>query len=214
MDKLNYLFLILFQAGVALLMFSPRWDLKARAEYYYGKGKEKIQKSHFSSFIDSIKRSGKADILQREMSEGLAYIKNIVVLGRGSSVSSELLLTELADISRELSPVYLEMASHMHMNEKDSASKLLEDAVPGSLTPDIARLLTGWEEIDPDSLLSTVELYQTSLREERSTKQLKKDELISDLIYFQVVANCMVVLLNFIYVGYFIEQREALRFLF
>ena len=110
--------------------------------------------------------------------------------------------------------MYLEMASHMHMNEKDSASKLLENAVPGSLTPDIARLLTGWEEIDPDSLLSTVELYQTSLREERSTKQLKKDELISDLIYFQVVANCMVVLLNFIYVGYFIEQREALRFLF
>ncbi len=214
MDKLHYFFLLLFQAGIALMMFSPKWDLKARADYYYGRGKERLKQSSISRIAGSLKRSGKADSLQRELSEGLAYVKNIVVLGRGKNVSSELLLTELADLSRELGPVYLEMASHMHMNEKDSAMELLEAAVPGSLTPDIARLLTGWEEIDPDSLLSTVELYQTSLREERSTKQLKKDELISDMIYFQVVANCMVVLLNFIYVGYFIEQREALKFLF
>ena len=214
MDKMNYIFLLLLWAGLAMVFMKPKWDLKARAEYYYGKGREGFEKSSLSSFFKKLKSMGKSDAMQRELSEGLAYVKNIVVLGRGKNVSSELLLTELADISRELSPVYLEMASCMHLNDKEKAEGLLEAAVPGSLSADIARLLTGWEDIDPDELLSTVELYQTSLREERSTKQLKKDELISDMIYFQVVINCMVVLLNFIYVGYFIEQREALKFLF
>ena len=214
MNAVSFLILALFWSGAGLLFFRPRWDLKARAEYYYGKGREKLKTGGLAKISDAWKKLGKTDVMQRELSEGLAYVKNIVVLGRGKKLSSELLLTELADISRELSPVYLEMAGFMHMNDKERAADAMERRVKGSLASDIARLLTGWEEIDPDDLLSTVELYQTSLREERSTKQQKKDELISDLIYFQVVLCCMVVLLNFIYVAYFIEQRDALRFLF
>ncbi len=214
MEHLNYMFVLLLCAGVSVLCFRPQWNLRARAEYYYGMGRAKVQSSGIKDVWAKLKASGKRDTLLRELSESLAYVKNIVVLGRGKNVSSELLLTELSDVTRQLSPVYIEMAGCMHMNDKERAAAVMENVVPGSIASDVARLLTGWEDLDPDDLLSTVELYQTSLRESRSTDQLKKDELISDLIYFQVVINCMVVLLNFIYVGYFIEQQEALKFLF
>ena len=38
-------------------------------------------------------------------------------------------------------------------------------------------------------------------------------QAVSDLAYFPVVINCMAVLLNFIYVAYFIAQKDQLGML-
>ena len=48
----------------------------------------------------------------------------------------------------------------------------------------------------------------------RYTKIRRRDELISDLVYFPVVLNCVVVLLNFLYVAYFLQQKEILSLFF
>ena len=74
----------------------------------------------------------------------------------------------------------------------------------------IGEILTGWDELPPSEVTKTVDAYISMLREERKTARKKKDELISDLVYFPVVLNCMMVLLNFVNVAFFIEQREAL----
>ena len=52
------------------------------------------------------------------------------------------------------------------------------------------------------------------MREDRLTKQKRRDEMVSDLVYFPVVVNAMAVLMNFIYVAYFLQQKEALNVLF
>ena len=49
---------------------------------------------------------------------------------------------------------------------------------------------------------------------DRLTKQKRRDEMVSDLVYFPVVVNAMAVLMNFIYVAYFLQQKEALNVLF
>ena len=66
----------------------------------------------------------------------------------------------------------------------------------------------------PGDLLNTVEVYRSALREDRLTRQKRRDEMVSDLVYFPVVVNAMAVLMNFIYVAYFIQQRDALNVLF
>ena len=66
----------------------------------------------------------------------------------------------------------------------------------------------------PEDLLNTVEVYRSALREDRLTRQKRRDEMVSDLVYFPVVVNAMAVLMNFIYVAYFIQQRDALNVLF
>jgi uncharacterized protein YneF (UPF0154 family) len=45
------------------------------------------------------------------------------------------------------------------------------------------------------------------------TVQKRRDETVSDLIYLPVVINVMLVFINFIYVGYFIDQKEMLTIL-
>ena len=58
--------------------------------------------------------------------------------------------------------------------------------------------------------------YSPHVREsmERITRIRKRDELMSDIIYFPVVIDCMVVLLNFLYVAYFLQQKELMELFF
>ena len=96
----------------------------------------------------------------------------------------------------------------------NKAAEALYDALGESSARDIGSFLASWEDIPPEELIQSIDLYRSGLIEARLTKQRKRDEIISDLVYFPVVLNCMVVLLNFLYVAYFLQQKELLSFFF
>ncbi len=205
---------LLFWTGWFLLLGKKKWDLNRRARQY----KEVVGKIVSGNFVLSgwkkLLLARKREFMQRELSDCLAYIKNIVVLGRGQTMSTELLLEELAEMTEILSPTFIDMAHCLHICENQKACQILYDAFNNDYANDIAQFLIGWENIPTQELMGTVVAYRNILLQERLTKQKKRDELISDLIYFPVVLNSMAVLLNFIYIAYFIEQREALMGIF
>ena len=209
----NYIMLLIFWAGAFTASLRQDARLKERIMRYLGMGRESAERSALFRAVRRAAAAVRREMLLGELSESLAYVKNLVVLGRGGSISAELLLTELAETSKGLSPAFTDMAHYLHMNERARAEKVLDSAVPGSYARDIGIFLAGWADIAPADLLSNVEMFQTALREDRLTRQKKRDELVSDLIYLPVVANCMTVLLNFIYIAYFIPQRESMSIL-
>lgn len=211
---MNGIFLCMFWMGALLLINREKWDLKKRSEYYLGKISASAKLSEPYKVWKRILASRKKDKMLAELAQSLAYIKNITVLGRGRSISAVLLLEELADMFPSLSKVYINMARYLSVNEKDNAKEALYIEMGVSYAKDIGSFLAGWEDIPQDELLSSIDAYSRALRDERATRIKKRDELISDLVYFPVVINCMAVLLNFIYVAYFIEQKEALMGLF
>ncbi|MBR0130653.1 MAG: hypothetical protein IJM08_05075, partial [Firmicutes bacterium] len=154
------------------------------------------------------------DRLMLELSESLAYIRNIAVLGQAGQISAEQLLSELSEFAKLLSPVFSGMAVSLRQGEKSKAAEALYEALGESSARDIGSFLASWEDIPPAELIQSIDLYRSGIIEARLTKQRRKDEVISDLVYFPVVLNCMVVLLNFLYVAYFLQQKELLSFFF
>lgn len=209
-----YVFLLIFWAGIFLLTFSDRYDLKARAEAFAGSLKEKSRKGFLVRYAGRIKTSAASRKMMTEISDCLSFVKNIIMTGRSSGISSQMLLEDLSDISELLSPVFLDMARFMSMNEKNLAVQRMKSAAGGGIAEDVGRFLVGWEELPPEDLLDTVNMYIDTIREDQKTKKRRRDELVSDMIYIPVVLNCMAVLLNFIFVAFFIEQREAFSVLF
>jgi hypothetical protein len=47
-----------------------------------------------------------------------------------------------------------------------------------------------------------------SLRDEYRGKKQKREEVLSDMIYLPVVLNAMLVLLDFLYVAFILEQQS------
>ena len=210
-----FAFLILLWTGVGLLNGgSAGRSLKLEAQRYRSRSGELARKSAPYKKLKQFALSRKREAMQRDLAESLSYIKNLVVIGRGENMSAQFLLEELSELSKDLGPVFLSMARCVQLFDKQTAAQQLYDALPFSYAKDIGEFLAGWEDVPPADLLNTVEVYRSALREDRLTKQKRRDEMISDLVYFPVVVNAMAVLMNFIYVAYFLQQREALSVLF
>ena len=185
-----------------------------RGRRLVSKSAEKLKTVPLSRQVRAFLRSRKKDALTADMLECLAYIRNIAILGRKGSISIESLLTELADFSPGLSRAFAEMAQCIRVGDSERASGCLYKAIGENWAKDIGVLLCGWESMPPQELLQSIEIYKSTVSEMRYTKIRRRDELISDLVYFPVVLNCVVVLLNFLYVAYFLQQKEILSLFF
>ena len=212
----NYALLAGIWMGIFLLMpGSGRVGLvKQKAMAYVKASGEAARESAPAKSIRELLAGPRRDAMHRDLAESLSYIKNLVVIGRGGTMSAQLLLEELSEISQTLGPTYLTMARDIQLSNKEAAAGELFKVLPESIARDVGEFLAGWEDIPPADLLSTVEVYRSSLRESRVTRQKRRDETISDLVYFPVVVNAMAVLMNFIYIAYFLQQKEALGLLF
>ena len=210
----NYFMLALFWTGVFVLKIKDRRTLYARALEAAGKGRRLAEESFPAKKYREYIRNRNTAAMQKELTESLAYVNNLVLLGREKSISAQLLLTELAEFSKKLSPVYLDMVHSLNLNETEKAKNALYAAMGTAYSQDIGGFLAGWDELPPDEIAETCSLFIETLREERRSMQRKKDEIISDLVYIPAVVNAMLVLFNFIYVALFIQQRDALAMFF
>lgn len=211
---MNYLFLTIFWLGIALIYIKPQSVLRERIDSIWEIVKSESKKSFVYVLYQKAKAKRKKDILTKELSDCLSYIKNVVILGHDTSISANTVLEELSDFSNKLRQVFVTMSHYININDKARARDCLFEAIGTSVSRDIGVFLAGWDDIPPSDIIDSIELFQNILKEERLTREKRRDELISDLVYFPVVINCMLVLLNFIFVAYFIEQKDALMVLF
>ena len=199
-----------FWLGYFLAVRKEPFHLMERGLRYKQTVTRRITGSRIRKQLAGFAEKRRRELRERELSECLAYVQNVITLGRDRSMSRELLLEEVAEISDSLQNTFWEMAHRLRLCEVEAAEEVFYCAFGKDFAWDVAKLFTEWERIAPQELLSTVEAYRNLLLQRRRTRQKRRDEWISDLAYFPVVVNAMVVLLNFIYVAYFIEQRNLL----
>jgi hypothetical protein len=209
-----YIICIILLVGAVLLLKesydreiirAKRWRLKVERIRY----KEFPIIRLYYSFLEKDRRE-KSEV---EIYEAVSFMRNIIVIGEGKSLSSDMLIEQLILRKGYLLPTYSGMLHLLRQNQRDEALMYFTDFLSIKISEDFARLLIQWDEIEPKQLQETLISLQNSIREARLTSLKKRDEAISDLIYLPVVINIILVFLNFIYVGYFIDQKEMLTML-
>ncbi len=161
-------------------------------------------------FLTKIKQEKK----DKEIYEAISFLRNMNAINLGKGMSTEAVLEQLVGLQGLLQTTYLEMLSLIRMNRKEDAALVFHENVGSQISRDFGRLLIQWDEIHPEDLTETLISHQKSIKEIRITEQKRKDEVVSDLVFFPVVLNVIVILINFVYVGYFIEQQEMLMKMF
>lgn len=166
------------------------------------------------STFTRLRKEAKKEKYESEIYEGISYLRNLIVIERGKKMSTPWILEELADLQGAMQSHYLKLLHYVRINDKEEGMRIFSESMDTTIGADYGRLLLQWEEMEPHHWWETLKSYQTSIKEIKRTKQRKKDELLSDLIYLPVVINVMLVLINFIYVAYFIEQQKLLLWVF
>lgn len=202
---LTGMMLLLQERYRAQLIRAKRWRVKLNTTDY----------SRFPPFryvSDALERS-RLDKVDVEIYEAISFLRNITIVGKGGTLSADSVLEQLMLHRGRLSSIYGKTLRLLRQNQEEEAITYFSQSAGTAISKDFARLLIQWDEIDPKQVLETLLSHQKSIREARLTVQKRQDETVSDLIYLPVVINVMLVFINFIYVGYFIDQREMLTML-
>ncbi|QAT43180.1 hypothetical protein [Aminipila luticellarii] len=160
------------------------------------------------------KRRRKEQLADKEIYEAISFLRNIISIDRGKQVGTDFIIEQLADRDGVLQEVYIRMLSLLRVNKREEAQKIMADHLETPVGKEFAGLLLRWDEVNPLELSEILLSHQRSIKEIRMTQQRKKDEIISDMLYFPVIINVVFIFINFIYVGYFINQKEVLQMLF
>ncbi|MDD3198904.1 MAG: hypothetical protein PHN73_01210 [Eubacteriales bacterium] len=167
------------------------------------------KKSIFESITVRL-RDYRAQKLNREIFESITFLRNLASIDKGREYSSDTIIEKLSEHEGLLRPIFIKMLNLLRLNQPKEAAELFSKSVGTQAGRDFAVLLIKWDRMEPGELIETLLSYEKSMKAIRITSQKRKDEIVSELIYFPVVVNILVIFINFIYIAYFIEQKEML----
>lgn len=212
-------------AGVFLLRNSSAWtwSLKQRAYLRYGAAGSIFKQRSWESILENRKKTSLFQLvfrklrlyrekkMDREIFESITFLRNLASLEKGRNSSTDSIIEKLAEHNGMLQPIFIRMLKLLRVNQPKEAAAFFSQKVGTPASRDFAGLLLQWDRLEPGELLETLLSHEKSMKAVRLTDQKRKDEIISDLIYFPVVVNILVIFINFIYVAYFLDQREMLQ---
>ena len=156
----------------------------------------------------------KEERIDKEIYESISFLRNIITLGRGRRTGSDYIIEQLSQREGILRPVYIRMLRFLRLGKLEEAVKAFAEEAFTAVGVEFGDLLLKWDSLDPIELTEILISYQKNIKEAKMTSQIKEDEMVSELIYFPVVLNIFIIFINFIMVGYFMEQKHMLAMLF
>ena len=199
------------------------WSLKKRAYLRNGISDSIMNQRNWEKAMRNIYRIGpfkklfqiinnyREQKMDREIFESITFLRNLASIDKEKAGSSDYIIEKLSDYDGLLQQIFIKMLNLLRVNQPQEAAELFSKSVGTSASKEFAELLLRWDQMDPCELNETLLSYEKSMKAIRLTEQKRKDEIISDLIYFPVVINILVIFVNFIYVAYFIDQKEMLQ---
>ena len=159
-------------------------------------------------------KARKGERIDREIYESISFLRNMIALGNGRRVGSDYVIEQLSHKEGILQSVYIKMLRLLRIGKTEEAVKAFATEVFTPVALDFGDLLLKWDELDPMELIEILISYQKNIKEAKKTSQAKQDEIISEIIYLPIVLNVFVIFINFIIVGYFMEQQQMFNLLF
>lgn len=161
-------------------------------------------------FVRNIDRDKKDD----EMMECLSIFKNFIVQTRENPLGADYIIEYLASNTSYIKPSFYQMLGKIRVGKKEAAEAAFAEEIGSELAKEFAHLLVQLDDMNPAELEEAVISRQKYISEVRNTKNLRRAQLLSDLVYLPVVVTVMMILMNFMLIAYYLEQREQMALFF
>ena len=153
----------------------------------------------------------KNESVLREIYSALSILRN---QSSAANVTTDFLLENFSESEGVLRDAYAGTLRLLRTGRRTEAAEYFSSYADISFARDFILLILDWDSISPGSQKQAIVAFQNALKETRTTELMRKNEVISDLVYLPVVAGILVIFVNFIYVAYFAEQSALLNELF
>lgn len=206
---INVLALCMFICGIVLILF----ESSIRASGFSRGLKIAGNMAHNSLKLDPGKLTAKkrSAAVENEIYQSASLLENIIILQKNTPKGAAYIIEQIASYSKELKKPFENMLYYLRLNQKEEAVKAFAKEAGTKSAGEYGDILIKMDSINPSDLRENVSLLRRRLREEAITREKNKNEIMSDLIYIPVLANVMLIFINFIYISYYAEQKEIFQ---
>jgi hypothetical protein len=204
--------IVILAMSAGILLLSLRDSVRSSAKA--GRMKRLASAVKTGLPIDRLRERHHKEKIDREIFDAIGFIRNIIAARKGDRIPADLLLEQLAQTEGVLRPAYLKALSLLRVNRKTEMVTSFSQMAGTGMARDFIRIIVKWDDVSSDKLASTLLSYQNTMKEIRTTDMKRKNELYSDMVFFPVMVNVLAVFMNFIFVAYFVEQKDLLKQLF
>ena len=211
--------------GLAMLLFPDSFSADRLSE-----ARRRGLKGLREAFVKAAAAAGKrlsylrtakqSERVQMDIYSALSVLRNHASAGSQSGgamsacVTTDYLLEQFSAGDGPLKEAYIGALRLLRTGRRHEAAEFFAAAAGVPFARDFILLVLDWDAVPSYKLKKTVVAYQTALKEVRTTELMRKNEVLSDLVYMPVITGVLVIFVNFIYVAYFAEQQSLLAELF
>lgn len=152
--------------------------------------------------------------IENELIECISIIKNLSESQDCKSITCEYVISYLAENMDVTKAAFLKMLEKVRIGKMNEAESAFIKETKIKLAKDISHILVRLDELRHNEIKAMLEARLEYAENVKKTKAVRKAELLSDLIYFPIVMTVMIVLINFMIITYYVQQREQLEIFF
>lgn len=133
-----------------------------------------------------------------EIYNAIIQLKNICISTKDKPLSSDFMLEHLGKFANYTKPLFIQTLAIWRLGDEEKAVQHFSKSIDTKIASEFARFLTKLDRTDPSELVEQLELLQSSVREIKTTNTLKRQEIISNIMFIPIITATLIILLNFI----------------
>ncbi|GKX28710.1 hypothetical protein SH1V18_11900 [Vallitalea longa] len=142
----------------------------------------------------------------------LIQIKNIAITRQVKPYSADYTINQLIKFSKLTKNALINFLILYDVGKEDEAYKKFTKEINTKMGNDFAMILLKLDKLNPLELVEQINIIKDKNREEHITEKHRKQNTISDLIYFPIIIPVFILFLNFIMVTIWIPRIESMMF--
>lgn len=207
--------LFIFISGIILIMSGSLRPLSAGNGRTGLLGRYGGRVHNLSHELRSSRRMKKRRaVMEKEIYSSAALLSNIAIIQSQAPKGAIYIIEQMASYSDHLKQPFEHMLYYLRQNRTEEALDAFEREAGTGIAREYGAILLQMDKIRPSEQKENIRLLMQKLREENITREKTRNETISDLIYIPVLANVIVVFINFIYIAFYAEQKDLFMQLF
>ena len=167
------------------------------------------KKTPFGLLVDFLGREYKAK-KDMEIYRAITQLKNLAIAQREKPIGADFLLEQLGKFTVVTKPIFTQTISLWRLGKEEEACNYFAEESGTKLGKEFSNIISKLDNINPAELVEQLELYQNHVKEERTTKKLKRQETISNVIFLPIVATAFVIMLNFVAIVVWMDSINSI----
>lgn len=166
--------------------------------------------SPFQKLLD-LSQMRKRERYNEELYLSISQLKNSFIVRKDRPPSSQYVLEEVALYTNRIRPIFNRLLSYWMLGEREKAIEYFDKEIGTKEAKKISQVFLKLDDLNPVEMTEQLSAYQAIYRAERETKKKKKNELKSNILFVCVLASTLIIVTNYVVVGFFIDFIKGIN---